>query len=73
VFPDIESLPLKLGMPLDTLRQLIVIGQWFTQSLQKIRRMGKGHEPERGRGRISFTFHSLEALEGILKRLGYRP
>jgi ParB family chromosome partitioning protein len=29
------------------------------------------YEPERGRGRISFTFHSLEALEGILERLGY--
>lgn len=26
---------------------------------------------DRGRGRISFTFHSLEALEGILERLGY--
>lgn len=29
------------------------------------------YEPGRGRGRISFTFHSLEALEGILERLGY--
>lgn len=26
---------------------------------------------DRGRGRISFTFYSLEALEGILERLGY--
>jgi len=26
------------------------------------------YEPEHGRGRISFTFHSLEALEGILER-----
>ncbi len=30
------------------------------------------YEPERGRGRISFAFHTLEALEGILERLGYR-
>jgi ParB family transcriptional regulator, chromosome partitioning protein len=29
------------------------------------------YEPDRRRGRISFTFHSLEALEGILERLGY--
>jgi len=29
------------------------------------------YEPERGRGRTLFTFHSLEALEGILERLGY--
>ncbi len=26
---------------------------------------------DRGQGRISFTFHSLEALEGILERLGW--
>jgi len=30
------------------------------------------YEPGRGQGRIAFTFHSLEALEGILDRLGYR-
>ncbi|HEB96533.1 MAG TPA: hypothetical protein ENI96_08905 [Sedimenticola thiotaurini] len=30
-------------------------------------------EPERGRGRISFSFHSLEALDGIQERLGHRP
>lgn len=30
------------------------------------------YESDKGRGRISFTFHSLEALEGILERLGYR-
>jgi ParB family chromosome partitioning protein len=28
-------------------------------------------DPERRLGRLSFTFHSLEALEGILERLGY--
>jgi ParB family chromosome partitioning protein len=31
-----------------------------------------GYSASRGRGQISFAFHSLEALEGILERRGYR-
>lgn len=30
------------------------------------------YAPAKGRGQIAFRFHSLEALEGILERLGYR-
>jgi ParB family chromosome partitioning protein len=30
------------------------------------------YEPNRRQGRLTFTFHSLDALEGILERLGYR-
>lgn len=31
------------------------------------------YDTQQGRGRLVFTFHSLEALDGILERLGYQP
>jgi len=33
---------------------------------------GIDYQAETRRGRITFTFHSLEALEGILERLGWQ-
>lgn len=31
------------------------------------------YDTQQGRGQLVFTIHSLEALEGILERLGYQP